>query len=412
MAHPDPHGTVLNTTAFDAMLKQIYPAIRVQQLALKKRPLLEWLSKSDDFYGNAVKVPVLYEDPQSVGADLKVVIDNSETSKQEAFLLTARKKGYGAVQMEAEAIMAASKDMGSFIRSKDLQIQGMLRSLGKQLHLAAYRSGTGAIGEIAAEAVTLITLTRKSDVHNFGVGQTLVASTADGGGSLRDSGQTYKVVKRSVSAGTLTLNADANDASGWDVGDFLFAASNYDAMITGLAAWLPLTEAGLSGAFFGVDRTKDATRLGGHRVDNPGRSIIENGEELAMLIGEEGGEPDAWFLNPRAGAQLAAQLGAQVTRTDGGKGKFGFTGFTLVHFTTGPIDVVFDYACPPNRGYMLQKNTWKVHHMGGFPHIVRDDGLSSLRGARFDGIEVRGRYFGEMACRAPAFNGVMSVATA
>src|SRR5690606_946532 len=215
---------------------------------------------------------------------------------------------------------------------------------------------------------------------------------------------------KSVANKTVTFDTDVQDA-GWSQGDYLYTKGDYDARLAGLESWLPLT-APDSTAFFGVDRTQDMEALSGHRLNQPGRSILQNAEELAMMIGEYGGEPDALFVNPRAGLQLSELCGAKVERKDGGRAKVGFNGFTLHHFITGPIDVRFDIGCPPDRAYMLQRDTWKFAHMGAVPHVVRDDGRDSLRGTTTDDIEVRARYFGELCCHIPGKNGVMSVATA
>ncbi len=403
------------------MMKEIYPSVRVESLAIKKRPFLEWCPKADEFYGDVYVIPVLREDPQGRSAGLSTAITNAETSKQSKFVLTTRKKDYGVVKIEAEAIMAASKDVGSFIRAKDTQISGMLRQLGKSLHLALYRTVSGSIGRIAVNGIdatgTILTLSQKSDVYNFGEGQTLVANNTDDATSLKTGG--VKVTKLNRGAGTITVSTDVTAlGSAWaeaDLGDgaadFLFNEGDPDARLAGLASWIPLAAPSAT-AFFGVDRTTDIEGLSGHRLDRTGTSILQNGEELAMMVGEYGGEPDAWFMNPRAGLQLAEEVGAKVERHDCGKAKVGFTGFTLVNFITGPLDVIFDIACPPNRAYILQRDTWKFVHMGGVPHIVRDDGKDSQRGATTDDIEVRGRYFGELACFSPGRNGVMSVATA
>lgn len=398
----------LNTTIFDAMLKEIYPDIRVENLAIKMRPLLEWMPKADDFEGDTLVVPVLFDDPQGRSVSLSAAIDQAETSQQTKFVITARKKDYGVVAIEAEAIMAARSNVGSFIRAKDTQIQGMLRQLGKSLHLAMYRAPSGTIGKIASVSTVTVTLTNKTDVYNFGRKQTVQANPTETGtaGNLRATAA--KVIGKSVAAGTVTFDTDVAAAS-WAANDFLYNKGDYDGRIAGLASWLPLTAPGAT-AFFSVDRTQDIEALSGHRVDNTGRSILENMEELAMFIGEFGGEPDTIFMNPRAGKQLSAQIGAKVTRSDGGRVKVGFTGFTMEHFISGPIDVRFDIGCPPDRAYMLQRSTWKFHSLGSVPHVVRDDGRDSLRGATTDDIQVRGRYFGELACESPGWNGVMSVA--
>lgn len=405
----------LSVSNFDAFLKEIYPSVRVQAHAKRKRPLLEWMPMADEFYGDTYVVPVLLEDPQGRSAALSTAITNAETTKQQKFVITARQKDYGVVEIEGEAIMAASKDVGSFIRAKDPQIKGMLRNLGKSLHIALYRSGSGSIGQMNGAALTdtdttddTFVLSNPSDANNFGVGQTIVANTTD------DSVTMLKAVKVTAvdrQAGKIVTDTDLDTGgSTWGLSDFLFTEGDADAKVSGLAAWLPLT-APTSTAFHGLDRTSDIEGLGGWRIDNTGRSILENGEELGMLIGEAGGDPTDWFMNPRAGQQLAAEVGAKVTRHEGGKANAGFSGFVLETFVSGPVNVRFDIGCPVDRAYLLQRDTWKFAHMGGVPHIIRDDGKESQRGSTTDDIQVRGRYFGELACFSPLRNGVMSVAT-
>ncbi|RMF61422.1 MAG: hypothetical protein D6746_05575 [Bacteroidetes bacterium] len=379
----------------------------MEHIAINKRPLLSWIPKVEDFYGDVLVVPVLYENPQSAGiASLSTAVANAQTTKQVKFQISARKKAYGAVQIEAEAMMAAAKDVGAFIRAKDTQIRGMLRQMGKQAHLSLYRDGSGTLGVVSSVSSNTITLTRKADVYNFGEGQVLQADT--GGNKTARTG-TMTVVKVNHAAGTIEVDSLV---SGTTTSDHLYTQGNIDAVITGLEGWIPLTAPGSSDSFFGVNRSVNVAALSGHRVNDTSRSILTNAEELAMLIGEFGGEPDALFLNPRAGLQLSQEVGAKVERTDGGRADVLFNGFTLHNFVTGPISVIFDPGCPQDRGYMLQRNTWKVHHLGGFPHLISDDGRDSLRSAdgSYDGIEVRARYFAELACDAPGYNGVMAVA--
>lgn len=401
----------LDLTAFDAMLKEQYPDTKVESLAKKDRPLLSWLPRYDEFYGDAYVVPVRYEDPQGRSMTLSTAITNAVTSKQVKFVASSRISDYGVVKIDAETMKASSRDEGAFIRARQAEVDGMLRNLGKSLHIQLYRDGSGARGEISSvtsAANSVITLKNKSDVHNFAVGMELKADDTATGASPRTTA--YGVNGRDVSAGTITMDANVVSGNSWAADDYLFQEGDEDSAVSGLAAWLPLSSP-TSTAFFTVDRTADATRLGGQRVDNSGRSILENGQELAMLIAEEGGSPDAWFMSPRAAKLLAQEVGSKVERLEGRNAKLGFSGFTLYGLGHNPVDVIVDIGCPANRAYMLQRNTWRLACMGGVPHLVQDDGLIALRGSTTDDIEVRGRYWAELLCEAPGYNGVMSVAT-
>jgi hypothetical protein len=50
----------LNLTNFAPMLKTLYPKKRVENLVYTDRPLLAWLPKSETFFGENKKVPLIY----------------------------------------------------------------------------------------------------------------------------------------------------------------------------------------------------------------------------------------------------------------------------------------------------------------------------------------------------------------
>lgn len=400
----------LSVSAWDAMFKEMYPAMRQESLAIRNRPLLEMIQRSDEFYGDNVVVPVLHEDPQGRSATYATARANSNTSKQVKFTHTTRYTDYGVVTLEAEAMKASSRNAGAFLEAKQVQVDGMLRNLGKSLHYSLYRSGSGSLARASAVSTGsngTVTLTNASDSHAFGVGQVVIANANETGnsGTIRTAATVTKV---NHSSGIITFDTVP---AAWAADDYLYTEGDYDSKITGLAGWLPLSAPGAT-AFKGVDRTVNIAALGGHRVDNSGRSILENAEELGMFIGEFGGEPDVLLLNPRAGLQLSEQVGAKVERVDmeGKKAVVGFRGFELVNFITGPIKVVFDIGCPVNRGYMLQLDSWKLLTMGSVPHMIGEDGLMLRRGDA-DDYRIEARYWADLSCHAPGFNGVMSVAT-
>lgn len=64
---------------------------------------------------------------------------------------------------------------------------------------------------------------------------------------------------------------------------------------------------------------------------------------------------------------------------------------------------------PEDRFYMLQMDTWTLHRNGEIPHIAQEDGLMCVRSRTTDGVDVRARYWAQLACDAPAFNGVGAI---
>jgi hypothetical protein len=402
-------AVTLSQTLFDAFLKEQYPQVRVDLEATRKAEFFRSVKKVDDWYGDAYVVPLLVDNPQGHSRTFANALSQAETSTQYKFVGTTRVKDYGSVSIGGEVMMAASKNVGSFVRARETQINGMLNQLGKRANIGLFRDTNGYIGIVSAlgDSNKLITLTNKSDVYNFGFGMTVSAADGADGSTPRDNQK--KIDRLDASAGTIhTVTAIGSIATG----DYLFNYGDEALGFHGLASWLPLTAPSDGDSHFGVDRSDWVERLAGKRLDNSTRTILENATELAMLINEDGGEPDTLWMHPRAGKIFADELGVKVEREDGGAANVGYTGFKIQTFCTGPLTVRFDRDCQPGLAYMLQSDTWRLAHMGPIPHIYMDDGQEATRSTTADAITVVARgYFGDLFCEAPGFNGVMSVAT-
>jgi hypothetical protein len=411
-------------TLMDAFMKEIYPDWKLHQLMTRKRAFLKWVPMKGDFDGDAYVVPVYYEDPQSVYNTLANAVTHAETSQSKKFVISARKKLYGEVQIEAEALMASKSKRGAFISARTTEIDGILRQLGKRLHTDLLRAGTGSIGRAKtitkdnpAAGSSRILLYNKSDVYNFGNGMVLEANNTDNATTPKTNDEVIKVIAVNAADGHIFVSEDVIDdlsTTAWADDDFLFPVDQYDSTISGVGKWLPLSAPTSGDSHFTVDRSVSVEALAGHRVDDTSRSVLVNAQELAMRVAEFGGDPETLFLNPRAGLQLQEEAGTKVERLEPGMAQLGFDGFRIHSFVTGPINVVFDICVPADRGYLLQRDTWRFAHLGPVPHIIADDGKQSQRkeDGTYDGIAVRARLFGELVCNAPGYNGVMSVAVA
>jgi hypothetical protein len=100
-------------------------------------------------------------------------------------------------------------------------------------------------------------------------------------------------------------------------------------------------------------------------------------------------------------ADLVRNMGTKVLREQGGTGVMGFE-FVELATPGGRAQVFADPECPPDVGYGVDDELLEILYMKeGFPHIVKDDGLNSIRMSAEDGLELRTRYFGQMVCYAP-----------
>ena len=401
-------------STFSAYLKELYSPHRVELLAANDHKIMKQLRKVARG-GEAFNVDVLYGNPAGRSKTYSKAWTNANTTQSTKFVIPDLKDDFNVVQIESKVMALTERGDWSKAKTKTLEIKGMLEELGKSFSLDMYRDATGNIGtiETIGGSGTLLTLTNKSDAHNFSIGQVLNFIDSDGS-LIQNSGSDATATVSSInhSDGQITVSTDVTAfTEAVVVTDGICNDGDNGNGMAGFASWLPLTAPTSGDSFFSVDRSTNVAALAGHRVDNTGRSILENGEELKLLIEEFGGRPDCWVMNPRAGRQLSQQLGTKVERTDGGPARFGFSDFELVGWMGRPIKVVFDYTCPVNRAYMLQLDTWTVNHVKGVPHIAMEDGLMVRHaGSDFDGVNVLARYWAEITTHAPGYNGVMSVA--
>ena len=91
-------------------------------------------------------------------------------------------------------------------------------------------------------------------------------------GSLRDSGEALTVtsVSRMATTNQIGVSPNLTTISGVASGDFVIPQGDLETpgtylVMAGMEDWIPASAPG-STAFFGQDRSKDVTRLGGQRV--------------------------------------------------------------------------------------------------------------------------------------------------
>jgi hypothetical protein len=405
-------GTLDLTTFADA-LKTLYPDAKLNNMVYKTNPLMAMMSKNEKFFGENQKEPIIYGNPQARSATIANAISQTSaaSSKLKAFLLT-RVKDYATAQIDNETLKASESDMGAFLRAATLEIDGALHSAARSLAIAMYRTGSGSIGQIDASTVVAsptLQLSEPDDVTNFEVGQTLVASTTDGGGAVEAG--TLVVIAVNRSTGTLTTNVDLNvGIPTIAVADFVFAQGDYDLKVSGLQAWLPYGGPSAT-PFFGVDRTADTTRLAGTYQDGTAKPVEEALIDLLVTIGRESGSPDYIFTNFSEYGNIEKALGSKVQYVNVSAPdmpEIGFQGIK-VQGPRGTCTIIPDQNCPAKYAFALQMNTWTLHSLGKAPQLFDTDGLNMLRNATTDSLDVRVYYYAQMGCRAPGWNGVVKL---
>ena len=387
-------------TTFAAALKQHYTNERIENMVYKDNPFLAMVAKYEDFGGENLKLPIKYGIPQGRSATFSDAQANKTNTQLKAFLLT-RQADYSLASIANETIEASKGNANAFMEAATVEIDGAIESATRSLAIACYGDGSGAIGQVLATTSSVATFTLKQidDVTNFEVGMQLkLNATKTGSSGTLSTAVTVDGINRDT--GVITLSASASLTAD----HFIYQEGDYDAKIKGLNAWVPSSAPGSTDSFFGVNRSSDATRLGGIRFDGSSLPIEEALIGGASRVAREGGKPDVCFMNYSNFADLEKALGSKVSYVDvKASPEIGFRGI-LVHGPRGPIKVIPDQNCPKDVAFMLQMDVWKLYSLGKAPKILDSDGLKFLRDSSADSVEVRVGYYAQLGCRGPGYN--------
>ena len=382
-------------TTFAAALKQHYTDEKIENMVYKDNPFLAMISKYEDFGGENLKLPVKYGLPMGRSATFADAVSNKSASQLKAFLLT-RKADYAIASIANETIEASKGNANAFIEAATFEIDGAIEAATRSLAISLYGDGSGQIGVVGSLATTTasndtVTLATIQDITNFEVGMQLNFGTAT-------TNKEISTINRDT--GVILLTA----ASGATTTEAIYVDGDKDNKLTGLGGWVPSSAPGSTDSFFSVNRSSDATRLGGIRFDGSSLPIEEALIGAAARVAREGGKPDVCFINYNNFADLEKALGSKVSYVDVKVNpEIGFRGI-LVHGPRGPIKVVPDQNCPNGVAYMLQMDVWKLYSLGKAPKILDSDGLKFLRESTADAVEARVGYYAQLGCRAPGFN--------
>lgn len=397
----------LNDAAFAAVFKQKYPSKKVKYVGYQGNPLLALMPKDTDFGGDVFKIPIHYGGNQGASHNFTKAQTNKTASLTEAFLLT-RKQDYGLTSIETMTLQASRSSAHAFLKAADLEINNLLRTVGRNLAVRMYRNSGGARGQVGSTSSANLTLKKTSDVVNFEKGMFIDSDDTDGTSGAVD-GDPRQIGSINRLTGVLTLASGTWTSGGnYANDDFLFRDGDFGASISGLDDWLPAAAPGAT-PFYGVARNADVTRLGGLRLDAAtlGYTLEEALEAADVLVSREGGMPSHVFMNHDDYGELRRSLGSRV-QYDLAKSpdaRISFKGIVLSSVSGGPdIKVIADRNCPTGVAYMLQMDTWVLATIGAAPKILEGLGNRFIWDYNADSIEIRSGWYGNMGCFAPGFN--------
>ena len=385
------------------IFKRRYDDKRIAEASARDHVVAQMIKKSDGMTGANGKYTyaVRYANPQAIGGHFATVQGNITGSKGVQFE-AARRKKYGFIRLDGEAMEASKDDPGAFLRLVTTETDGIIEEHGDALAFELHRDGTGARGQRASISSDVVTLAVKDDARNFKPGMHVIASpNADG--STPRAGSSF-VVAVDEDAGTIELD-DQSDITSFANSDYLFRAGDVGSAVDGFESIIPLTAPVFgSDDFRGVDRGQDTRRLAGVRIDDTSYTIEENIKRAAVKLGQVGQKGDkVAVLNPINFLEVSERADAKVTYDGGGvKATIGFAGFDIAT-AAGTVRAISDADAPIDRGRVLRVGDWVWKTLGQYVHIIRDDkGTPSMRRPDADMVELRTRSMGNPLCYLPA----------
>jgi hypothetical protein len=376
----------LSTVAF--IVKKVYSGRATPDLAERDHPRFHTIEKEGGFTGEEFRYALKYQNGQGISGSFAKAQANARAMSGKQWA-AARKPKYGVYTLNGEAMAATGDDKGAFMRLVTTEVDGLIKELGDSLAFDMYRDGNGIRGRRGSASTNVITLTNADDARNFKVNMTVGAS-ANADGSSPRTGTTY-VTAVNLKNGTVTLNSAAAITSFAD-NDYLFRDGDPGTCMEGLALTTPLTAPALgSDSFRGVDRGSYPELLAGARIDDSAVSIEENMGLLAVQIGSSGQTTRKAYANPVKVFQIARRMNAKVMYRDaGGSVKWGFQ-YIAIETPAGVLEVVSDPDCPVDRFYLGNPESEYLKHLYALPHVIDDDGRTTLRAVNADDIEGRVR---------------------
>jgi len=440
---------VLGMQEISGILKQIYDGQKMAKLYYTNNPAYAMIRKKEDFFGETYPLPVMVETPTGVAN----VFANAQLPNQlinggsgtggnmgpanfKKFMLT-RASLYGVHVIDRQAMLSASRDIGSFVNGQVAQMDGIIQACANLASQQLYRSGSGSIGQIltigsGAATNGTINLTNPSDARYFTVGQVVYATSVDpvqGSNPTQRAGVGY-VTQINRASGVVTVGnaAAANpnlsqSPTAWANGDYLQISgtsplfgptvngATQPVALTGFTAWIGQSQTlASSDVFFGVNRSQDPWRLAGGYYDGStnGQSVEEALYDASTQLFMEGGYPTHGFVGPNAYAALQKSMAArnileteiQGPQDENGEVHVFFKGITI-QGAGSSFTIIADRNCPPYACFLMTLSDWALYSLKQFPHVVDDDGVSFLRQVSADAFEFRLAGYGQVGCQAP-----------
>jgi hypothetical protein len=410
-----------------AALKELYTDDKdyMKNIVYSKNPWLAMIPKNespDGFAGKYIPVPLEYGNPAGRSHTFANA-QNQQTASDVVSYFVYAVQDYQLVTITNLLMEQTKNNAGAFVDEASRTMDNGFRNLSNNMAFETFSGGTasrGVIGTVTlVGTVATITLSNSQTVVQFEVGMTLQNTATDGGAALLEGGVIDAIQLTAVNRGTGVITGSVVQGTGasFAAGNFLqilgdigsAGASTIAGMLglSGLAAWVPVTDPVGTDNFWGVNRSVDVTRLGGLRYNASAQSISEGITNALGLANREGAAPDLILIDFVSYTTLINELGAKVQYVQLEHDEVEVA-FEAIHFHSayGKIPVLADRSQPAQQANLITTDTWKLRTLGKAPHILTYgmEGLEGLRVGNADALEIRIAYYGNIINSAPGYN--------
>lgn len=397
-------------SALQKMYKTIYQGRDLSNQSKRKTTAYDMVAKYDDFDGAQLVFPFNYNMPVGVSPSFSLAQASPTASGFDNWVMSTRKTLYGFLTIDAQAMKAARKDIGAFLRLRQKETDEILAYMKMVLGGHAFwGDGAGNIGQISAvtgaNPITDFTLVEPKDAIKFHLNQRLVFNATRTGSAGTLKAAVYKVTGINRVSGKITVTRVSGTTPDPAVSDYVYTEGSYDAFPLGVGAFLPSADPGTGGvpaSLLGMTRTDDPVIKSGWRASWQG-SIEETAKYLVSLMGQYFDRENTVMWVSRANwFRLEQELTAQGRKVLDQRATQVFGSPALLLITPeGDMPVVADSYMPQDCFYLLDMSTIEVHHLDNLIHVVDDDGLSLIRQTADDGVEIRFRSWSENIIQRP-----------
>jgi hypothetical protein len=404
-----------NTTTGSALLKRRYVG-KLQVYAFVVSPTIGMLPKdtSPGFVGSTIHWPIRYGGTGGRSALFATALANETGTSSDQWAAPVY-EDFSLASITGKFIDVTRNDTGAFIKGLANVLDAARKQIVQSLSQKIWRNGGGAVGKIASVAANVVTLTNKSDTHNFSLNMKYDTSTTDGTSGAVD-GNPHKVTAIDEDAGTVTFDDD----TGFAADEYLFADGDFGIAMPGIPAIIPITAPGVGAtpdALYGVTRSTYAQALAGIRylTDASDSDMEQLGINIAARLNRSRTDYPTgelmWCMHDNDLAKLVNLLGAKAQydrlspRGNATKADVGYDGVRFLGPNGRRAYAISDPFIEETKSWMITPKSFKLYSAGECPKVL-DYGTGQLPQLlpTADDLRIRFGYRAVLGCEMPGAN--------